>query len=192
NGQAAEHMAIARKKPANARKPTASMDVGRSLDGAMAHGATERNDGSPLRKPCARPVLVRHAPRASPRPWCLKNGALPSRYATAMLSADRFRAATQATPASHSFHGANSNQLRRLALGFAFWKPACDTGLVRGGLPQFTPTRRQVRMPLRKRRKEGICQANSGPASKRLHLRFPATAVERFHLPILPDTSSFS
>ena len=64
-------VAIAGKKPANARKPTANMRMAGSVDGTVADRATKRDDRSPPRKPCALPFLVRHAPRASPRPWCL-------------------------------------------------------------------------------------------------------------------------
>src|SRR5262249_3215737 len=81
---AAEHMAVAGKKPSQAGKPRGDrvgdgVNVKRSVDGSLADRTTKRDDGSPPRKPRALPVLVRHAPRASPRPWCLKNGELACR-----------------------------------------------------------------------------------------------------------------
>jgi hypothetical protein len=74
----------------------------------VADRPAQGDDGSPLRKPRALPVLVRHAPRASPRPWCLENGRLACRYSPALPRAGCVRAVSQATSASHSLYGGNS------------------------------------------------------------------------------------
>jgi hypothetical protein len=72
------------------------------MSGAVNRGKarrpTQRNDRPPSPKRRALPVLVRHAPRASPRPWCLQN--VPRHQA--MMPMSRWKLLTSATHASCS------------------------------------------------------------------------------------------
>jgi peroxiredoxin Q/BCP len=167
NGRTAENVAIAGKKPANARKPTANMRMAGSVDGTVADRATKRDDGSPPRKPCALPFLVRHAPRASPRPWCL---------GTARFRADiqpRYEEPIALEPQRKQhqqvIHSAALIRIRFGALTLVALRRSNQPAIpfsARGGLPQFTHTRRRARMPLRKRRKEGIMPSELRPGAK--------------------------
>ncbi len=82
-------------------------DSGASIGGQWRQGAAGRRNGttdSP-RERCALPVLVRHAPRASPRPWCFGTTAatdagIPqfSQARAVQASAANLEAGAQVTP----------------------------------------------------------------------------------------------